>query len=108
MATSKPKDFSPPDNNSTNSSNIQLNRDRAIGQLLEGYWPMIRNDRELMAAKAQIDQLHRVLEEMRRTAPSDEFRLIARSTRHLIERMQCDILDSLTKYEGHLKALVVA
>ena len=69
---------------------------------------MIRNDRELMAAKAQIDQMHRVLEDMRRTAPPDEFRLIARSTRSLIERMQRDILDYLTKYEGHLKVLVVA
>ena len=69
---------------------------------------MIRNDRELQAAQAQIGHMHRLLAEMRQTAPPEEFRLIARSTRGLVERMQRDILDYLTKYEGHLTALNVA
>ena len=68
---------------------------------------MIRNDRELQAAQAQIAHMHRALAEMRRTAPADEFRLVARSTRSLVERMQRDILDYLTKYEGHVKSLAL-
>jgi hypothetical protein len=56
---------------------------------------MIRNDRELMAAQGQIAHMHRVLAELRRTASSDEFRIIACSTRSLVERMQRDILDYL-------------
>jgi hypothetical protein len=69
---------------------------------------MIRSDREMMAAQAQIGHMQRFLAEMRRTASSDEFRLIARSTRGIVERMQRDILDYLTKYEDQIQTLNVA
>ena len=61
---------------------------------------MIRNDRELLAAQSQIAHLHRVLAEMRHTAGAEEFRLVARSTRGVVERLQHDILDYLTRYDG--------
>ena len=58
---------------------------------------MIRNDRELAAAQAQIAHLQRVLLQMRPTVTTAEFRLLARSSRPMIERIQREILDYLTK-----------
>lgn len=63
---------------------------------------MIRTDRELAAAQAQIAHLHRVLQQMRSAIPGDEFCLVARSSRSMIERMQRDILDYLTQPAPHL------
>lgn len=58
---------------------------------------MIRNDRELAAAQAQILHLQRVLQQLRPSLDAGEFRLLARSSRPLIERLQREILDYLTK-----------
>jgi hypothetical protein len=58
---------------------------------------MIRNDQELTAAQAQIVQIQRVLLQMRGSVSPDEFRLLARSSRSMIERIQRDVLDYLTK-----------
>ena len=64
--------------------------------------PMIRNDQELAAAQAQILQIQRVLLQMRYSASPDEFRLLARSSRSMIERIQRDVLDYLTKPSAQL------
>jgi hypothetical protein len=58
---------------------------------------MIRNERELSAAQNQILELERVLMDLKSTVSLQEFRLLARSSRPLIERLQSDILDYLTK-----------
>lgn len=60
---------------------------------------MIRNDRELLAAQAQIANMQRALADLRRAVTVDEFRLVARSSRLMIERMQREVLDYLTKVE---------
>lgn len=65
---------------------------------------MIRNDRELSAAQAQISNMQRALADLRRTVTPDEFRVVARSTRVMIERMQRDVLDYLTKVDVQLAA----
>jgi hypothetical protein len=57
---------------------------------------MIRNDRELAAAQAQIAHLQRVLQQMRLTVSGDEFRLLVRSSRPMIERIQREVLDYLS------------
>ena len=69
---------------------------------------MIRNDRELLAAQSQIAHMLRVLAEMRLIASSDEFRVVARSTRGIVERMQRDILDYLTKSDTACRSLAAA
>ncbi len=58
---------------------------------------MIRNDQELAAAQAQILQIERVLLQMRYRAAPDEFRILARSSRSMIEGIQRDVLDYLTQ-----------
>jgi hypothetical protein len=58
---------------------------------------MIRNDKELAAAQAQILEIERVLLQMRESVSDHEFRLLARSSRSMIERIQRDVLDYLTK-----------
>ena len=58
---------------------------------------MIRSDQELSAAQAQIAHLQRVLQQMRHTVSDEDFRLLARSSRSMIERIQRDVLDYLTK-----------
>jgi hypothetical protein len=63
---------------------------------------MIRNDQELAAAQAQILQIQRVLLQMRHSVSGDEFRLLARSSRSMIERIQRDVLDYLTKPAAQL------
>ena len=63
---------------------------------------MIRNDRELAAAQVQIANIQRALAELRRAVTPDEFRLVARSSRGMIERMQRDVLDYLTQQEPQL------
>ncbi len=60
---------------------------------------MIRSDRELVATQAQIANMQRVLADLRRAVTADEFRLVARSSRTMIERMQREVLDYLTKIE---------
>ncbi len=60
---------------------------------------MIHSDQELAAAQAQIASMQRALAEMRRSATPDEFHLVARSSRAMIERMQREVLDYLTKLE---------
>ena len=58
---------------------------------------MIRNDRELAAAQGQIAQLQKVLLESRDSLPAEDFKLLARSSRLIVERLQRQILDYLTK-----------
>jgi hypothetical protein len=58
---------------------------------------MIRNDQELAAAQAQIAHLQRVLQQMRPVVSGAEFRLLARSSRPTIERIQREVLEYLTR-----------
>lgn len=48
--------------------------------------------------------MQRALADLRRTVTPDEFRVVARSTRVMIERMQRDVLDYLTKVDVQLAA----
>ncbi len=64
---------------------------------------MIRTDRELVAAQAQIANMQRALADLRQAVTADEFRLVARSSRTMIERMQREVLDYLTKIEPKLE-----
>jgi hypothetical protein len=66
---------------------------------------MIRNDRELTAAQAQIAHLQRVLQQMRLTVSGDEFQLLVRSSRPMIERIQRDVLDYLSLPGTHITQL---
>jgi hypothetical protein len=66
---------------------------------------MIRNDRELAAAQAQITHLERVLQQMRQTASSDDFLLLVRSSRPMIERIQREVLDYLSLPAPHVAQL---
>jgi len=66
---------------------------------------MIRNDRELAAAQAQIAHLHRVLQQMRQTASTEDFQLLVRSSRPMIERIQREVLDYLSLPGSHITQL---
>ncbi len=61
---------------------------------------MIRNERELTAAQAQIAQMERALIDLRRRVTSDDYRLLARNSRRIIERMQSEILDYLSRSDA--------
>lgn len=58
--------------------------------------PVIRSERELHAAQAAIARYLKVLADLRETASPEEFRLVAKASRPLIERLQRAVLDYLT------------
>jgi hypothetical protein len=58
---------------------------------------MIRNDEELAVMRARVVHIERLLETLRKTARSQEWRAMSSGYRLEIERMQGEILDYLVE-----------
>ena len=58
---------------------------------------MINNDQELAVTRERIAKLERILEELRKTARSEEWPALSSGYRLEIERMQGEVLDYLTE-----------
>ncbi len=58
---------------------------------------MINNDQELAVTRERIAKLERILEELRKTARSEEWLALSSGYRQEIERMQGEGLDYLTE-----------
>jgi hypothetical protein len=56
---------------------------------------MIANDQELQTTQERIAQFQRWLQDIRRTARTDEFQAVTGGYRLEIERMQAEVLDYL-------------
>jgi len=58
---------------------------------------MIRDDKELASSRERVATFERMLEELRKTAPPEEWRELSSGYRLEIERMQREILDYLVQ-----------
>lgn len=65
---------------------------------------MIQNDNELTVTQDRIAYFQRILAQLRVTATPEEFPLVAGGYRSEIERMQCEVLEYLTRHASETAA----
>jgi hypothetical protein len=69
---------------------------------------MIANDQELKGTQARIAYFQDLLAQMRVTAPAELFPSMASGYRAEIEKMQCEVLEYLTRHSSQTPPAEVA